>query len=165
MFGLGIVLKEIFLVYSTQFVFLTIRLVPGNVAMVTINMCEKSPVMEEWIYGITWKHVYSNISVLLILDTTSILKSVFPTAYCFCLDVLDLFICFIYWFIYLFIHLFIPFVLTVILIFVILVVGVINTFLVCVIILVVNIMFRFSILVLVCMTYFTVNSVDKCYKF
>ena len=39
-----------------------------------------------WIYGITWKNVYFNISVLLIVDTTTILKLVFPTAYCFCLE-------------------------------------------------------------------------------
>ena len=30
--------------------------------------------------------MYFNISVLCIVDTTSILKSVFPTTYCFCLD-------------------------------------------------------------------------------
>ena len=53
MFGLGIAPKEIFLVYSTQFVFLTIRLVPGNVAMVAIDMCGKGPITGEWIYGIT----------------------------------------------------------------------------------------------------------------
>ena len=38
-FGLGIEPKEVCLAYSTQFVFLTIRLVPGNVVMVAINMC------------------------------------------------------------------------------------------------------------------------------
>ena len=41
------------LAYSTQFVFLTIRLVPGNVVMVAIDMCGKSPITGEWIYGIT----------------------------------------------------------------------------------------------------------------
>ena len=86
MFGLGIAPKEIFLAHSTQFVFLTIRLVPGNMVMVTIDKCGKSPIMGEWIYGITWKHVYFNIFVLFIVDTTSILKLVFPTVYCFCLD-------------------------------------------------------------------------------
>ena len=30
--------------------------------------------------------MYFNISVLFIVDLTSILKSVFPTTYCFCLD-------------------------------------------------------------------------------
>ena len=44
MFGLGIAPKEIFLAYSTQFVFLTIRLVPGNVVMVAIDMWGKNPI-------------------------------------------------------------------------------------------------------------------------
>ena len=79
MFGLGIAPKEIFLAYSTQFVFSTIRLVPGNVVMVAIDMCGKSPITGEWIYGITWKHVYFNIFSLFTVDTTSILKLVFPT--------------------------------------------------------------------------------------
>ena len=41
--GLGIAPKEIFLAYSTQFDFLTIRQVPGNVVMVAIDMCGKAP--------------------------------------------------------------------------------------------------------------------------
>ena len=53
MFGLGIVPKETFLAYSTQFIFLIIKLVPGNVVMVAIDMCGKNPITEEWIYGIT----------------------------------------------------------------------------------------------------------------
>ena len=53
MFGLGIAPKEIFLAYSTRFVFSTIRLVPENVVMVAIDMCGKSPMTGEWIYGIT----------------------------------------------------------------------------------------------------------------
>ena len=53
MFGLGMVPKEGFLAYSTQFIFLIIRLVPGNVVMVAIDMCGKSPITGEWIYGIT----------------------------------------------------------------------------------------------------------------
>ena len=53
MFGLDIVSKENFLAYSTQFIFLVIRLVPGNVVMVAIDMCGKSPITGEWIYGIT----------------------------------------------------------------------------------------------------------------
>ena len=57
MFGLDMVPKEDFLAYSTQFIFLIIRLLPGNVAMVAIDMCGKSPITGEWIYGITWKHV------------------------------------------------------------------------------------------------------------
>ena len=44
MSGLGIAPKEIFLASSTQFVFLTVRLVPRNVVMVTIDMCGKSPI-------------------------------------------------------------------------------------------------------------------------
>ena len=78
--------KVDFFAYSTQFVFLRIRLVLGNVVTVAIDMCKKSPITGEWIYGITWKHVYFNISVLSIVDITSILKLMFPTAYCFCLD-------------------------------------------------------------------------------
>ena len=85
--GLGMVPKEIFLAYSTQLVFLTIMLVPGNVVMVGIDMCEKSPTTGKWIYGITWKRVYFDISVLFIVDNTSILKLVFPIYYCFCLDI------------------------------------------------------------------------------
>ena len=57
MFGLDMVSKENFLAYSTQFIFLVMRLVPGNVVMVAIDMCRKSPITGEWIYGITWKHV------------------------------------------------------------------------------------------------------------
>ena len=53
MFGLGMTPKENFLAYSTQFIYLIIRLVPGNVVMVTIDMCGKSPITGEWIYGIT----------------------------------------------------------------------------------------------------------------
>ena len=39
-----------------------------------------------WIYGIAWKHVYFNIFLFFIVDTISILKLVFLTVYCFCLD-------------------------------------------------------------------------------
>ena len=53
MFGLGMMLKENFLTYSNQFVFLIVRLVPGNVVMVAIDMCGKSPFTGEWMYGIT----------------------------------------------------------------------------------------------------------------
>ena len=53
MFGLGIVQKETFLAYSTQLVFLIIRLVPGNAVMVAIDICRKIPMTGEWIYGIT----------------------------------------------------------------------------------------------------------------
>ena len=58
MFGLGIVPKEIFLAFSTQFVFPTIRLVSGNEVMVAIDMCEKSPIMGDWIYGFVSKRVF-----------------------------------------------------------------------------------------------------------
>ena len=53
MFGLGMVPKEVFLSYSTEFIFLIIRLVPGNVVMAAIDMCGKSPITWEWIHGIT----------------------------------------------------------------------------------------------------------------
>ena len=58
MFRLDIAPKEIFLANSTQFFFLTKKLVPGKVVMVAIDMCRKSPIMGEWIYGITWKRVF-----------------------------------------------------------------------------------------------------------
>ena len=74
LFGLGIVPKETFLTYSTQFVFLIIRLVPGNVVMLAIDMCGKSPITGEWIYEITRSHVYFKISVFFIVDTMFILK-------------------------------------------------------------------------------------------
>ena len=77
MFRLGVAPKETFLAYSAHFVFLTIRLVPGNVVMVAINMCGKSLTTEKWIYGISWKHVYLNISFLFTVDTTFILKLAF----------------------------------------------------------------------------------------
>ena len=51
MFGLGIALKETLLAYLTQFIFLIIRLVLGNVVMVAIDMCGKSPITGEWIFG------------------------------------------------------------------------------------------------------------------
>ena len=53
MFGLGIGTKETFLAYSTQFVFLKIRTVPGNIVMVAIDMCGKIPITAKWIFGIT----------------------------------------------------------------------------------------------------------------
>ena len=43
MFGLDIAPNENFLSYLTWFTFLIIRLVPGNVVMVPIDMCGKSP--------------------------------------------------------------------------------------------------------------------------
>ena len=61
--------------------------------------------------------MYFNIFVLFIVDTTSILKLVFPIVYCFCIDgcfgrfvvaiIVTVVVIFIYSFIYLFIHLFI----------------------------------------------------------
>ena len=56
MFGLGMVPKEVFLTYSTQFTLLR-RFLPGKVVMVAFAMCGKSPITGEWIYGITRKHV------------------------------------------------------------------------------------------------------------
>ena len=57
MFGLSIVSKENYLTYSTQFIFFMIRLVRGNVVVVAIDICGKSSITREWIYGIMWKHV------------------------------------------------------------------------------------------------------------
>ena len=115
--------KEIFLAYSTHFVFSRIRLVLGNVVMVVIDNCRKSPITEEWIYGITWKHVYFSIFVVFMVYTTSILKlafptTVFPTISVFMVTLVTvllsfvlllLFLLFFYVFIYLFLyfHLFI----------------------------------------------------------
>ena len=56
MFGLAMAPKENILAYSTQFLFLIIKFA-GNVVMVAIDMYRNSPIMGEWIYGITWKHV------------------------------------------------------------------------------------------------------------
>ena len=125
MFRLGVAPKETFLAYSAHFVFLTIRLVPGNVVMVAINMCGKSLTTEEWIYGISWKHVYLNISFLFTVDTTFILKLAFLLLFVFVLMqghlggcvvaiivnvvvvvVVYLFRFFVYLFIYLFIYFF-----------------------------------------------------------
>ena len=117
MFGLRIARKEIFLAYSIQFVFSTIRVVPGNVVMVAFDMCGKSRITGEWICGITWKHAYFNIFVLFIVGTTSILKLMCPTVYCFYLDgyfggcvaviIVTAVVVFNYLFICLFIYLFI----------------------------------------------------------
>ena len=175
MFWLGIAPKDIFLAYSTQFVFSTIRLVTGNLVMVAINMCGKSPITGEWIYGITWKHVLFNIFVLFIVDTTSILKLVFPTVYCFCLDgyvggcvvaIIVTVVGFIYLFIY-FVFLFIIFLQLPLLFFfllsllssllLLLLLGLLLSF-VCVVIVAANLMLMFSILVLL---FISVNSVNK----
>lgn len=42
MFGLGIEPKENFLAFTTQFIFLIIIFVPGNVIMAAIDVCRKS---------------------------------------------------------------------------------------------------------------------------
>ena len=59
------------------FFFLIKRLPTGNLVMVDIYMCGKKPIKGEHIHGITWKHVYFNISVSFIIDTTSISKLLF----------------------------------------------------------------------------------------
>ena len=46
-------LKESFLAYSTQFIFLIIRLVPKNIVMVAMDMFVKDPITGKWIFGIT----------------------------------------------------------------------------------------------------------------
>ena len=56
--GLGIAPKEVFLGYSTHFVFLTIRLVPGSMVMVAIDMHRKRPITGEWIYGISFRILF-----------------------------------------------------------------------------------------------------------
>ena len=86
MFGLGLAPKEIFFAYSIQFVFLTISLYLETWSWSPLICVGKVSIMGEWISGTTWKHVYFNISVLFIVNTTFILKLVFPTSYCFCLD-------------------------------------------------------------------------------
>lgn len=53
MFGLVIAPKENFLVYSTQFVFLIKRVVPGHVVVVAIDVCGKSPTAGKRICEIT----------------------------------------------------------------------------------------------------------------
>ena len=63
MFGLGIAPKEIFLAYSTQFVFSTIRLVPGNVVMVAIDMCGKSHIT-----GSRYMELCENMCILIFLS-------------------------------------------------------------------------------------------------
>ena len=45
--------KPDIIAYSTQFLFLIIKFVPGNVFVVAIDMYGKSPIMGEWIHGIT----------------------------------------------------------------------------------------------------------------
>ena len=126
--------------------------------MVAINMCRKSPITGEWIYGITRKHVYFNISVFFIVDTSSTLK--FAAV-----------VVFIYLFIYLvfclFIFLFFRFDRYSYLCcrcchrYCCFVVGIIVAFCMCVVIVVANLMLMFSILVLLCVPYFTANSVNN----
>ena len=76
----------------------TLRFSPGNLVIVVSDMCVSSHIMREWINGITWKHVYCNISVLFIADTTVILKLMFRTGYCFfghlggCVAVINIFV-------------------------------------------------------------------------
>ena len=140
--------------------------------MVAIDMCGKSPIMVEQIYEITGRHVCFNSVVLVIADTTSILKLVFPTVYCFCLDgyvggcaVVAIIAITTYLFIYLLF--FCPFdcysyfccrccIATIAF-----VAGVIIAFCVCLVIDVANLMLMFPILVLLFMPYFIVNSADK----
>ena len=124
--------------------------------------------------------MYFHISVLFILDTISILKLVFPTVYCFCLDgyvggcVLAIIVTVVV-FIYLFILLFCLFIYYFsaasagVLFFVAIVViatvafvdGVIFVFCMCLVIVAANLMLMFSILVLLFVPYCTVNSVNK----
>ena len=87
MFWLGIASKEIFVACPTQFVFLIIRPVPGNLVMVTIDMCGKSSITEGTGYmELRENNVYFDIFFLFIVDATFILKFECPTVCCFCLD-------------------------------------------------------------------------------
>ena len=47
MFLLGMALKGNFLAYLTDFIFLVVRLLLGNMVMVAIDMCRKNPKMGE----------------------------------------------------------------------------------------------------------------------
>ena len=113
-----------------------------------------------------------------IVDTASGLKFLFPTVYRFCLDgyVGSCFVVFIYLFllfIYLFIYLlffyrfdcYFIFVVVVVITSFAFVVGVIDGFCGCLVIVAASLILMFSILVLLFAPYFTVNSVDKYYKF
>ena len=60
MFGLAMVPKQIFLACSTQFVFLTIRIAPGNVVIVASDMCRKSPIMES-----RYMELHENMCILI----------------------------------------------------------------------------------------------------
>ena len=61
MFGLGMVPKKNFLAYAIQFIFLIIRHAPGNVVMAAINICGKSSITGDEVYGIRWKYVLAFI--------------------------------------------------------------------------------------------------------
>ena len=164
MFGLGITSKGNFLTYSTLFVFLMIRIVPRSVVMVTTDMCGKTPMTGDWIYGITWKHMHFNISVHFIVDTTSILKLMFPIYLlfvswqslqwlccwndCCCCFFFSVLAIAIFIFVMIFIFTTVPFVVNVIITFFAVIVAV-------------NVMLMFSNLVVLRVSYFTINSVDK----
>ena len=133
LFNLGITSKESFLAYSTQIVSMTLRLVPGNVVMVAIDMYRKSLITDQGIYWITWQHVYFNLSVLFIVDTISILKLLFPIACWVCLD-MWLLVTWVAVLLPLLLLLFFAVVVTVILIYVIMVISTTVTFVINVII-------------------------------
>ena len=184
MFGLGIAVKEISLAYSTQSVF-------DRTFYPTLICAEKAPSR-----GCRYMELHENMcilmfslcffSVVFIVDSTSILKSVCTTGYCFCLDgdfggcvvaiifavVVVSFFCFVLVFCFLFIYFFIC-----------LFFCCFDQYsylccrcchhcrcfccwchhciFLCVVIVVVKIMFLFSIVVLLCLPYFTVHTVDK----
>ena len=75
MFGLGIMPKEIFLAYSTQFIFSTIRL---TWLWSPFTYAEKAPSGRSQ-YMELFENVYFSIFVLFIVDTISILKLALPT--------------------------------------------------------------------------------------
>ena len=72
MFGLGMASKENFLTYSSWFIFLIMKLVPRNLIMAIIDMCDKVPILGEWIYENTWKHVLPLIFFIYLLICLSV---------------------------------------------------------------------------------------------
>ena len=66
MFLLGMALKGNFLAYLTDFIFLVVRLLPGNMVMVANDICGKSLKTGSG-NGITWKHILAFIFLFLYL--------------------------------------------------------------------------------------------------
>ena len=56
--GQAMALKGNFIAYLTNFIFLVVRLLPGNMVMVAIDICGKSPITGEW----QWNYMKTCIS-------------------------------------------------------------------------------------------------------